>query len=98
MNDLATKIKVMQAALDGKEIESYVMHCPRIDWILDPSPEFNWEKRDYRIKPEPLELWVNVYEDFTSSPYANIDAAKRGRGKCADLTFVKTIKVREVIE
>lgn len=54
MKPLREKIKVMQAALDGKEIEwasdengSYTRHT------MDSS-SFNWDSFDYRIKPEPI--------------------------------------------
>lgn len=93
MKTLKEKIEVMQAALDGKEIQ--ILICDGWDdWDNDTLPAFNWGANDYRIKPEPMEFWVNVYDDgikILISHEANIDNYEKDG-------LVKTIKVREVIE
>ena len=94
---LKEKIEVMQAALDGKEIE--YKNCASNKWNKCSEPEMNfeyWGCGDYRIKPEPMEFWVNVYncddiEIFTHKESAEI------AGRCTS-NFIKTIKVREVLE
>lgn len=58
-------IEVIKAHKEGKKIK----------WVLnghdgfcrDDKPGFNFGKYDYEIMPEPLECWVNVYEDFVRS-------------------------------
>ena len=95
MKTLKEKIEVMKAALDGKEIEHTWMN--QDDWILtqtQPHPDFNWQKMDYRIKPEPMEFWVNVSSDFGfRTKEEALLTAKLFKNK-----KIRTIKVREVIE
>ena len=55
MTDLATKIKVMQAALDGEEIQ-YKLSRKKWESYIDGAPSWNWSCIDYRIKPKSLEL------------------------------------------
>ena len=90
MKTLKEKIEVMQAALDGKEIETKVYG----GWDDQPSPEFNWIDFDYRIKPEPIEFWVNIYRDCRCGDYkTKADALEK-----ASPDVQNTIKVREVTE
>ena len=62
MNDIDHMLAVMQAAKEGKAIQS--RHRPHRDidvcWRDAPKPSWNWATFDYRIKPaEPRRLWVN---------------------------------------
>lgn len=92
MKTLKEKIKVMQAALDGKEIE--YKYPEGGEWHSTNNPLFKWVLFDYRIKPEPLEFWVNVYDNDGGVAHKTKEQAIQGHGgdKC------KTIKVREVME
>jgi len=45
-------IRVMQAYVDGKEVES--KHITSHNWVLDKTPRWNWDNFDYRIKPTPV--------------------------------------------
>ena len=76
-------IEVMQAYVDGEEIEY------RADerWYSTSSPVFNWEDSDYRIKHKPRE-W-DVLED--DDGFALI-VRQEGEGERG------WIKVREVLE
>ena len=65
MKTLKEKIEVMQAALDGKQVEFKFNGSEWGRCLVNPN--FGWTDYDYRIKPEPLELWVNVVDDYTSS-------------------------------
>jgi hypothetical protein len=49
--DIAECIKVMQAYIEGKQIQ-YV-DSETEDWADIESPIWNWDTYDYRIKPEP---------------------------------------------
>lgn len=49
MNDTAYKISVMQAFLNGKEIE--YKHSDRGTWCGCEEPDWQWEEWEYRIKP-----------------------------------------------
>lgn len=42
------KVEVMQAYLDGKQIE---VHLPYGSWTLDDNPSWNWGTFSYRVKP-----------------------------------------------
>jgi hypothetical protein len=48
MKTLEEKIKVMQHAADGGEVQVYLFGR----WYDILKPEFNWFTNDYRIKPE----------------------------------------------
>ena len=50
-------IKVMQAFVDGAEIEVSPRHSD--EWVAS-GPDWSWKVCDYRIKPKPLELWVGM--------------------------------------
>lgn len=53
---LAEKIAVMQAAERGEEIEcKFVWDEP---WLFVPTPTWNWDKFDYRVKLKPQKFWV----------------------------------------
>lgn len=53
---LAEKIAVMQAAERGEEIEcKFFWDEP---WLFIPTPTWNWDKFDYRVKPKPQKFWV----------------------------------------
>jgi hypothetical protein len=52
MNIEQTKeaIKVMQAFVDGKEVEAL---SPDKKWRRTPGPRWDWDNTEYRIKPTP---------------------------------------------
>ena len=52
MKTLKEKIEVMQAFLDGKEVEIFDDVADPCYWESIANPVFNWEYNDYRIKPE----------------------------------------------
>ena len=53
-------IAVIQADKDGKVIQYFCDASGR--WIAAKTPQWDFQNTQYRIKPEPLECWVNVYE------------------------------------
>lgn len=85
-------IDVVQAAEDGKTIERRYQGDRGEDWAVCQRPLWHFNAYDYRVKPELLEFWVNVYKTGPSVGYDSkqhaIDASGEGR--------LKTIKVREV--
>ena len=49
-------IKVMQAFVDGKEVEVF---SPDQKWGRTPAPRWGWDDTEYRIKPTPaLRPWT----------------------------------------
>ena len=63
MTDIDHMIAVMQAAKEGKAIQYRARGNRGTDenWGDAPSPIWNWAKYDYRVKPEPRRIWVNMY-------------------------------------
>ena len=77
------KIQIMQAWLDGKKIQ--YRFCTA-DWKDEfGEPEWDWTRFEWRIKPEPREWNVTVFEDGHINSYGD-------NGKSI------VIKVREVLE
>ena len=60
-------IEVVTAFKNGKKIEYYVKISRQWEEITDPS--WNFALVDYRVKPEPMELWVNEFVDGRWSSY-----------------------------
>ena len=99
MKDLKEKIEVMQAALDGEEIQ--IQLNPKWGWISAYQPNFEWGEYDYRIKPKPLEYWLDVWEATrgTKEIYLSMSGDKPEFAKeYDDIRKVNTIKVREVTD
>ena len=90
MKTLKEKIKVMQAALDG-EIVQY--RDTFGNWYSNNDNLWNWGDYDYRIKPEPMEFIIDIYD---GNRYEI--ASDRNRLMLSKLGKFKTIKVREVME
>ena len=65
-------------------------------WQDAVAPAWNFDDFEYRIKPKPLELWVNVYPEPRSSVgyvfYKSEDNAIRFRGVNG-----RTVHMREVL-
>lgn len=101
MKSLKEKIEVMQAALDGKGIK--YKHKNSSDGFdlrkCVDDYNFNWSEYDYYIKPEPMEFWVNVYEEqnvrLSSLCESRKEAEARANGSDG---HIKTIKLREVLD
>jgi hypothetical protein len=49
------RIAVMQAFVDGKEIEAQCKHePPKAEWYLCRSPGWDWDTCEYRVRREPF--------------------------------------------
>jgi hypothetical protein len=53
-------IAVIAAHRDGKAIQFRTVET-ECDWRNIESPVWDFQSSDYRIKPEPIEYWVNIY-------------------------------------
>jgi len=93
------KIAVMQAAVDGKVVQCRLQSCD-----LDPPPwrtgvdsevNWNWGLFEYRIKPEPMEIYINIYASGSIVPYNEKIMAENARRSG---TALRTVKFIEVIE
>ena len=56
-------IAVIQAHKDGKKIQ--VKSRKNDVWYssFNNQPSWNFSEFEYRVKPKPLVLWINEYED-----------------------------------
>jgi len=94
--DTKEKIKVMQAYLEGKTIQFRLWKEDDFtDWGSDAEPQWNWGAVEYRVKPEPLELWVNIYDNGAVLTYKSEEEARGNVGTKIDRVAVH---MREVIE
>lgn len=50
MKTIEERIAVMQAFVDGRQIEYY--HTTKKSWIETSDPSWNWSLTDYRVKEE----------------------------------------------
>ncbi len=59
--ETAEAIKVMQAWIDGADIEA-LSNEDEGEWVHIKSfgPSWGWSKQKYRIKPSPREFWITV--------------------------------------
>ena len=62
IEDTKAAIAVMQAYVDGKDIETRVLDDTASKWHRMTNLIWNWYEKDYRIKPEPKIIYVNEYE------------------------------------
>ena len=99
MKTLAEQIEVMQAARGGEQIEIAIdgYRTPKRIWRdADDGVNFNWEFNDYRIKPKPLEFWVNVYSGEKGFRPAYLFEEEAIENACQGC--LRTIKVREITD
>ena len=81
MNREETKkaIEVMQAYVDGKTIQVY--DDDHLTWIDSIGPAWNWNFGSYRVKPEPLECWITVFDGRVVS---KVHASEEDARKCVN--------------
>ena len=61
MMDIKELLKLAEAQLGGEEVEEW-SELAQSWWPAEPA--LKWaRKNNFRIKPKPMELWVNVYCD-----------------------------------
>jgi len=98
MTTLREKIEIMTAAEDGAVIQWKGMG--EEIWISADLPEgievsFNWTDFDYRIKPAPMEIWVNIYSDYLGGPHFSKSEADNefgGKNRVSCKRFIEVIE------
>jgi len=101
MKTTAEKIAVMQASLDGAEIQVNRSSTPDI-WGNTSYLAWDWSTCDYRIKPQPQRLWVNEHKSgraicHTSESIAR-DCAGPEHSRVAVEYVEVTDKIRKLLE
>lgn len=91
--ELKDKIAVMQAALDGKEIE-YRYHSSTV-WLHCAKPIWDWSCNVYRVEPRaPRVYYLNIYRIGASAHAFRDDAATGASTGC----LRKAVKFIEVLD
>lgn len=85
-------LPIITAFAEGKVIER---KSPDGLWFVNDTPGFFNDPENYRIKPEPREVWINEYHDGSIACYT--DEAMARRYACP-LTTRKAVRYREVLE
>lgn len=95
------QIAVMEAWKDGAFIESRDRCKVDTAW-RDVAPVWNWSDKEYRVKPMPVELWVNEYSRNSRFGSGHLTAneaelASRCNG-VRDRQYVRTVHLKEVVD
>ena len=88
-------IKVMQAFVDGKTVQ---YKSSNSGWKSAGTPVWNFIEYSYRVKPEPIELWIPSYTDICNGfdSYQTKEQCDNEYRQCAN--YKKAIKLVEVTE
>ena len=87
-------IKVMQAFVDGKTIQ---LESKGVWFDAPDRPSWNWASQNYRVKPEPVVVYINEYpgEERSFEAYDTKEMAEN-LASCNCLRVA--VKFQEVIE
>lgn len=85
-------LPLVQALAEGKTIQCEFI--PGI-WEDNPCPGWSMEARHYRVKPEPMTVWINMYNNGYVYVHFSEERALEGKGHSA---IGVTKKFVEVIE
>ena len=77
MNTIDEAIAILQAMKEGKVVQAYSSASE--EWLETDGHIPNFSSLTYRIKPEPLECWVNVHNNGSVSGYQTKESAKLAR-------------------
>ena len=87
-------IKVMQSFEDGKTIQVWCSTAWK--WVVDECPTWNWNSRQWRVKPGPRVIYVNEYEGELMSAHHN--TLKQADAWLDDDADARTVKFIEVLD
>lgn len=99
----AERIAIMQAYVDGKEIEFTWRDLGKA-WVKISDPTWDWSLNDYRIKPKPSEVYVvegtqdETGRKFMTSPFITKEGAARRTEEGGRGWTYRIIKYREVVD
>lgn len=95
-------MEILQAKKDGKIVQRKSEDGEWVDWSWsDTGLVADLGYFQIRVKPEPIEIWVNVYPDGHSLPHdskADAEAAIVSSSGQVASRFVRTAHLREVLE
>ncbi len=70
--ETAEAILVMQAWIDGEEVEWTRRDEPVFPWKGSNGFLWDWNTNKYRIKPQPREWWLNLEPDVVPRGYREL--------------------------
>jgi len=86
MSTLQEKIAVMQAFAEGENVEYRgIYSTDDYEWQDMPTPSWDWNSFEYRVKREPREWWINTY-----TTRQEVHDTKEDADDCAALTKART--------
>ena len=88
-------IEVIQAHKEGKSIQWRL--AGRGAWTDTGKPNWNFDSKQYRVKPEPMTIWVNRYTDFMPNHFHHSFDEAEADGKVRD-DYIETLKFEQVME
>ena len=89
-------LPLVQALADGKLIQGHMAYSGQWE-DMTGNINFDGPASDYRIKPEPREIWVNHYANPCRLDQI-CDSKEEADQRCARGELVCQIRYREVIE
>lgn len=102
MKPLRERTEIQQAYLDGKQVQVKLVQS--LHFINDGSIKWrdctnlcfdSWYSVDYRIKPKPMERWVNIYDNQEDvEDYLHLSEEDAENDLCADGRTVHFIEVK----
>ncbi len=84
-------LPLVQALAEGKTVQYRLLGEK---WSTGGDVDFSLPPDQYRIKPEPREIWVNEYPEGDSHTHYSAESAAKAKGVCKAITR----HYREVIE
>lgn len=92
---LLSNLDVLKAYAEGQHIQYRHGGDPDSVWRDAQAPAFNTPLVDYRIKPRPIEGWVNVYEDGSMGVLhgTKTRAAEAGSTSPRRIIFVREVEI-----
>ena len=91
--DTKQKIEVLQAYLDGKPIQIGT-GSQWVDYTEGSEPLWKWSSFNYRVKPEPMVLYANIYKNGVLT----FNSEEMARSRATDAVIRTAVKFVEVID
>ena len=96
MKTLQEKIAVMQAAAEGKQIQSMIPDCS--NWVDTNNPSWDWSTFDYRVKPEQKPKTLRPYTFEEAKGLLGEKVMSKDKNHIATITGVLTMGCEVFIE
>jgi hypothetical protein len=88
----AAFLPIVQALVNGKTIE-YHTELDGGKWTEVTEVEFTSKPEQYRIKPDPRKIWVNIYPDGALQAYPTKEKAQQYCGRAVVRIAVPFVEV-----